>query len=101
MNILLCISYEGTPYHGFQVQSAVPTVQETIEQALKNIYAKRIHITGAARTDSGVHAERSYVNFFVDETKIPPRKLAYVLNTILPSTVLVLYSKQVPDGFHA
>ena len=101
MNILLCISYDGTYYHGFQSQLGDVTVQGTIEVALQKIYDIPIRIIGAGRTDAGVHAERSYVNFHITHSHIPTEKIAVVLNSYLADDIVVLYSKEVAESFHS
>ncbi len=101
MNILLCISYDGTEYHGFQSQSDCITVQDTIEKALHKVYDVPIRIIGSGRTDSGVHAEKSYANFYVTHNHIPAEKISVVLNSYLPDDIVVLYSKEVEETFHA
>ncbi len=101
MNVLLCLSYDGTQYHGFQTQKSKKTIQDVLEQGLSSVYGKSMRVITAARTDSGVHAERSFVNFFVDTEHIPPQKVSFALNAKLPRDISVLYSCRVPDSFHA
>ena len=62
-NWLLLLSYEGTYYHGWQVQPDCPTIANTIEQALKRLTGENIRIHGSGRTDSGVHALNYTANF--------------------------------------
>lgn len=101
MNILLCISYDGTNYFGFQRQKKAASIQLEIEKALEKIYNRAVAVTGGARTDAGVHAEKTFVNFHIEKTSIPAEKLGYVLNSKLPDDIAVLYSQQVDEKFHA
>jgi len=78
-NIAMKIMYDGTDFHGWQIQPNGITVQETVENTLKKITGEDIKVTGCSRTDAGVHAADYVLNFFSD-TKIPAEKLPYAFN---------------------
>ena len=65
-NIKLTLAYDGTNYHGFQLQSNAVTVQEKLEEALQTVFGSPIRITAASRTDAGVHALGQVINFRTD-----------------------------------
>ena len=99
-NIALFLKYEGTAYHGWQVQKTERTVGQTLEEAAAKIVGHPVHMTGCGRTDAGVHA-RVYVANFRTDAKIPCDRLPYALNTNLPSDIVVTNAMQVHDGFNA
>lgn len=100
MRIKLKIEYDGTGYSGWQRQENAPSIQQTIEDALSELLGEKTSITGAARTDAGVHALGQIAHFDSD-TKIPPEKIAYALNFALPKDIRIRSSMQVSDAFHA
>ena len=75
-NIALKLMYNGTAYHGWQVQKNAVTVCETLQKALKQITGEDVHLTGCGRTDAGVHAEH-YVANFRTESRIPLERLPF------------------------
>ena len=99
-NIALYLKYEGTAYHGWQVQKNACTVAQTLEEATAKVVGHRVHITGCGRTDAGVHA-RVYVANFRTESRIPVDRLPYALNTHLPEDIVVFNAMEVHDGFNA
>lgn len=99
-NIALFLKYEGTCYHGWQVQKNACTVAQTLEEATAKVVGHRVHITGCGRTDAGVHA-RVYVANFRTDSRIPVDRLPYALNTHLPEDIVVFNAMQVHDGFNA
>ena len=98
--ILLTVSYDGTAYSGWQYQDSAPSVQEALEQALEQALGTFTRVTGASRTDAGVHALGQRAHFDTDAT-IPPEKYPFVLNRFLPPDIRVWEAKQVPPTFHA
>ncbi len=100
-NIKLTISYDGTNYHGWQKQKNMVTIQQTLESALEKILNKKIKLTGAGRTDAGVHAIAQIANFKIASIKIPVNKLPVALNSILPEDIRVLSGEIVDENFHA
>lgn len=99
-NIKLLISYDGTAYHGFQIQKNAVTVQETLENALAGLTGEKISVTGCSRTDAGVHAV-NYVCNFKTNTKIPCDKLPYAVNTMLPEDISCMAAEDADEDFHA
>ena len=98
--ILLTISYDGTNYAGWQLQENAVAVQQRLEEALQKLTGEFIRVTGASRTDAGVHALGQRVHF--DTTsRIPPDKYPFALNTCLPPDIRVLEGKAVSGDFHA
>ncbi|MBQ6708623.1 MAG: tRNA pseudouridine(38-40) synthase TruA [Clostridia bacterium] len=98
-NILIRLSYNGTAYHGWQVQQNAKTVQETLQDAVEIIFNKRESITGCSRTDSGVHANEYYCTLRT-ENQIPCERLVNALNGNLPFDIAVLSCAEVPLEFH-
>ena len=98
--ILLTVEYDGTNYAGWQRQINGLAVQQVLEEALQKATKERIVVTGASRTDAGVHALGQAVHFDT-ESRIPPEKYPFVLNTMLPRDVRVHSGREVPEGFHA
>lgn len=97
---MIRITYDGTNYSGFQVQTNAVTVQEKLEQALALIYKQTVRITGAGRTDAGVHARGQAANFRAP-FEIAPERLPHALNALLPPDVVVTGAVEVSDDFHA
>ena len=100
MNILVTIAFDGTAYHGFQVQKNGKTVCEAFQDGLEQLFGVRYDVKGCSRTDSGVHALEFCLNFHA-ETAIPMEKLPLALNRYLPPDIRVLKAKEVPEEFHA
>ena len=98
--ILLTISYDGTAYHGWQVQENAVTVQEILGNALSDILKTKTAVTGTSRTDAGVHA-REFTCHFDCEDNIPPEAFLKGLNSVLPSDIAVTDCKVVANDFHA
>ena len=101
-NIKLILEYDGTNYHGWQSQigSGMPTIQDTLEQALSALTHETIKTYSSGRTDAGVHALGHVANFET-ECSIPSEAWAPALNHWLPNDIRVLTSEEVPDDFHA
>lgn len=97
----LVVSYDGTDFSGWQVQARGRTVQGTLEEALARMHKHPVRLTGAGRTDSGVHAAGQAAHFETDIQTIPPANFVPALNRILPNDVRVLKSKEVRPCFHA
>lgn len=100
MTILVKIAYDGTNYHGFQIQDDVVTVFGVFQEALLKILGHSTDIKGCSRTDSGVHAKCYYLSFETEKQLNIPR-LPLALNANLPWDIRVLEARQVNDGFHA
>lgn len=98
--ILLYIEYDGTEYAGWQRQENALSVQQVVEECLAKLTGETIAITGAGRTDAGVHAAFQAAHFDTD-SKIPPDRFAYALNFILPPSIRIKKSIVVACDFHA
>jgi len=99
-NILLTIAYDGTRYSGWQRQLNGASVQGEIEASLEKLFKKPIKITGASRTDAGVHAAGQRAGFFLDNITVPLEKLPYALNASLPADIAVTKAEPAPAGLH-
>lgn len=99
-NLLLTISYDGSNYHGWQVQKNAVTVQEVFQNAVKKLFKQNIDIKGCSRTDSGVHANKYCVSFKAD-TNIPCENIIMALNSYLPDDIAVLNCTDMDIDFHA
>lgn len=99
IRIMLIIAYDGTNYCGWQKQPNGITIEEVLNNALKDLLKEDIEVIGASRTDSGVHALGN-VAVFDTETKITPEKIAYALNVRLPDDIRIQSSKEVDINFH-
>lgn len=99
-NVLLKIQYDGSIYQGFQIQKSGMTIQGELEKSIEEITGEKTQIIGCSRTDSGVSA-RNYILNFKTNTTIPIEKLMYPLNNILPNSIRVFESKEVPMEFHS
>ncbi len=99
-NIKLLLEYDGTEYHGWQIQPNIPTVQGTVENAIKKLTDKQVNLIGAGRTDAGVHAEGQVANFHTDSS-IPLSAFQHGLNHILPRDIVVCAATEVNAEFHA
>lgn len=99
-NIALRLRYDGTAYHGWQVQKRDVTVAETLEKALSKVTGERIKLVGCGRTDAGVHALRYCANFR-SETRIPLDRLPLAVNAQLPFDIAVEEAVEVEDDFNA
>jgi tRNA pseudouridine38-40 synthase len=99
-NIRLLVAYDGTRYQGWQRQKEAPTVQGTIETALRRIIQEPVTLTGAGRTDSGVHAWGQVANFKTS-TALPLSKLESALKALLPPDILIRKMVETEPDFHA
>ena len=96
----MTIAYDGTAYHGWQVQPNGITVQETVQNALEEIVGERPALAGCSRTDAGVHAREFCCHFDCGE-QFPERAFIKGLNGLLPQDIAVLDCKEVDKDFHA
>ena len=99
-NWKITLSYDGTAFHGWQVQPGRPTIQGTLAAALKRMTGERVLPQGSGRTDAGVHALGQVATFGL-EVPIPARNLLWALNRGLPQSIRVLKAEIVGAGFHA
>ena len=98
--LLLLISFDGTAYHGWQVQPNGITVQQVLNESLIKLLGVPTAVTGCSRTDTGVHA-RQFACHIDCEDAIPKEAFLKGLNSILPSDIAVIGCREVPSGFHA
>ena len=99
-NLLLRLSYDGTAYHGWQVQQNAVTVQSVLQEALFPILGGVHELKGCSRTDAGVHAEEYFVSVQTD-ARIPCARLVPALNAALPRDIAVHHRREGPADFHA
>lgn len=95
------VQYDGTDYAGFQVQPQERTIQGELEAALSKLGPNTIRISGAGRTDAGVHSEGQTVSFKDDQLTVPIERLPHALNSLLPPDIRVVASKLMGPDFHA
>ena len=99
-NIKLTIEYDGTNYHGWQIQPNGITIQEVIQNALTALTKTQTQIIGAGRTDTGVHAAGQVANLFTD-SKMSSESIQKALNSLLPDDVVITEVQDVSPDFHA
>ncbi len=100
MNYKLLIQYDGTDFHGWQVQNNQRTIQGDLERVLSLIDSSTVHVSGSGRTDAGVHAEGQVANAKL-EKGFKPQKLRAAINGNLRSDIRVLDVEEVVDDFHS
>ena len=96
----LILAYDGTSFHGWQVQPNLATIQGTLAAVLLHLTGETVLPQASGRTDTGVHALAQVVSFSLS-APIPPANLLRALNRALPSSIRVLTAEQVPEDFHA
>jgi tRNA pseudouridine38-40 synthase len=99
-NLKLTLAYDGSGYHGWQIQPGHPTIQGTLADVIAGLTGEQVLPQGSGRTDAGVHA-LAQVATFQTESRIPVENFKVVLNDRLPPTIRVLAVEEMPDGFHA
>jgi tRNA pseudouridine38-40 synthase len=99
-NWKLTLSYNGSGFHGWQVQPGFTTVQGTLAEAIARLTGERVLPQGSGRTDAGVHALTQVATFRL-QAPVPPANLHRALNRILPDTIRILSVDPAPPGFHA
>lgn len=92
------LCYDGASFGGFQIQNNVDTIQGAVQAALKTLYREDIELTGASRTDAGVHALQNFFHF--DTDIVITQKQVYNLNAILPNTIVIKAIYEVPPTTH-
>jgi len=100
MHWKLILTYDGTPYNGWQIQPNLPTVQGTLAEAIHRITGETVLPQGSGRTDAGVHALAQVATFSLT-VPIPAANLHRALNRALPASIRVLSVEAVPEHFHA
>ena len=97
--IRVSLSYDGTNYHGWQVQPGLPTVQGTVQDVLQQIEGEPVHVHASGRTDAGVHA-RAQVAAFDLHNPIPCPNLLLAMNRLLPRDIRILHVEEAAADFH-
>lgn len=97
--VKLIVAYDGTNYCGWQVQPNGITIESVLNHHLTELLGEEIHVIGASRTDSGVHADGN-VAVFDTQARMPAEKISYALNTRLPQDIRIQDSCEVPSDFH-
>ncbi len=99
-NYRLALAYEGTAFHGWQIQPSVRTVQGELAAALERILGEAVTVIGASRTDAGVHAEEQVASFST-ASRLDCVALARALNALTGDDLVVLGLREAPSSFHA
>jgi tRNA pseudouridine38-40 synthase len=97
--IRITLAWDGTEFHGWQVQPGLPTIQGVLEEIIGGIEGKPVHVAGSGRTDAGVHA-RAQVAAFTLANPIPADNLRRAVNRLLPPAIRVLDAIETNAGFH-
>lgn len=97
--VMLTVAYDGTNYHGWQLQPNVRTIESVLNDALSALFHEDIRVIGASRTDTGVHAMGN-VAVFDTNARMPADKVSYALNQRLPEDIRIQSSKEVSLDFH-
>jgi tRNA pseudouridine38-40 synthase len=93
------VAYDGTGFHGWQVQPGLPTIQGTLEEIISGMEGRPVHVAGSGRTDAGVHAYAQVAAVSI-ENPIPPANFRYAVNRLLPKTIRVNHVEEVHLSFH-
>jgi tRNA pseudouridine38-40 synthase len=99
-NLKLTLAYDGTEFHGWQIQPNLPTVQGTLQSALEKLFNHSVTVTGSGRTDAGVHAQGQVANVETIRS-IDTDATLRGLNALLPSTIRVWQVEEVASDFHS
>src|SRR3984885_868439 len=97
--IKILLAYDGTDYHGWQVQPGLPTIQGVLEQAISEIEGRPVQVAGSGRTDAGVHAVGQVAAFSI-QNPIPIDNLRRAVNRLLPRDIRVLQVEEAAVDFH-
>jgi len=97
--IRITLAYDGTDFHGWQIQPGLPTIQGALEAILGEIEGKPVHVAGSGRTDAGVHALAQVAAFSLDNP-IPVDNLRKAINRLLPPSIRVLSVEETHADFH-
>ena len=99
MRVKMIVAYDGTNYKGWQVQPNGITIEEVLNKNLSNLLGEQIVVSGASRTDSGVHSLGN-IAVFDTNTRMPADKIAFALNQRLPEDIRIQLSEEVEPDFH-
>jgi len=97
--VRLTVAYDGTAYHGWQIQPGVVTIESKLNECLSELLNEEIQVIGASRTDSGVHAMGN-IAVFDTGARMPAEKISYALNQRLPEDIRIQRSEEVPLDWH-
>ncbi len=97
--IRITVAYDGTDFHGWQVQPGLATVQGVLEEIVGGIEGRPVHVAGSGRTDAGVHALAQVAAFTIDNP-IPADNLRRAVNRLLPPTIRVMEAAEMDADFH-
>ena len=101
MNFKLLIQYDGTDFHGWQVQENDRTIQGELERVIGMLVDADVSVIGSGRTDAGVHAEGQVANVHIASDKFTPEKLKHAINGNLWRDIRIMKCERAPDEFHA
>ncbi len=99
MRVCLVVAYDGTNYHGWQIQNNGITIESELNRALSALLGEDIQVIGASRTDSGVHAMGN-IAVFDTASRMPAEKVSYALNQRLPEDIRIMRSYEVAGDWH-
>ena len=97
--VRLTVAYDGTAYHGWQIQPGVVTIESKLNECLSDLLKEDIQVIGASRTDSGVHALGN-IAVFDTHARMPAEKISYALNQRLPEDIKIQKSEEVASDWH-
>ena len=97
--IKMTVAYDGTNYCGWQIQPNGITIEQVLNDALTELLGEKIEVSGASRTDSGVHSKGN-ICVFDTNTRMPGEKISYAINQRLPEDIVVVGSEEVADDWH-
>ncbi len=97
--VCMTVAYDGTNYHGWQVQNNGITIEEVLNRCLSELLSEPIQVIGASRTDAGVHALGN-IAVFDTTNRMPAGKISYALNQRLPEDIRIQKSEEAPPGWH-
>ena len=97
--IRIHLAYDGGPFHGWQVQPGLATIQGLLEEIVAGMEGKPVHVAGSGRTDAGVHALEQVAAFSI-ENPIPLLNLRRAMNRLLPPGIRILSTAEVHEDFH-
>lgn len=101
MRYFIKLAYDGSPFHGWQVQDNAHSVQQELESAMSTLLRHKIELTGCGRTDTGVHATCFYAHFDTPDAISDTSDFIYRLNCLLPKSIATYTLLSVPDQAHA
>ena len=97
--VRLTVAYDGTNYHGWQIQNNGITIESELNRCLTDLLREPVEVIGASRTDSGVHALGN-IAVFDTTSRMPAEKISYALNQRLPEDIRIQKSEQVENDWH-